>query len=228
MSIGSTTQKVISQERRRSLRVEDVKMTATFPKSHERGRLAVFEWPDGLVATCPIDAANSGALPHDLIHYLGEAQFRPPYGFWGLASQQAPFASLTLVKGAWPRGRREWLDRVRRKHGVEMFKAEVVELGNITDPNLDMDRYWPVRARTLRNAYSYAAENPFANATRADFVEARERAIALHDAWRRVPFGGALVVSWPPDTPPRILGTYDASAFSPLRRRESRRPALRR
>lgn len=206
-----------------------MKMTATFPKSHERVRLAVFEWSDGLTATCRIQSANVHSLPHDLIHYIGEAQFRPPYGFWGMASRQAPFASLTPVKGSWPKGRREWLDRVRRKHGVEMFMAEVVELGPIADPNLDMDKYWPVSARMLRNAYSYAAENPFANATRADFVEARERAIALEDAWRKVPFGGALVVAWPPDTPPRILARYDpADVPAPRRRHTTKKRALHR
>lgn len=203
-----------------------MRMTATFPKSRDRGALAVFEWPDGLVATCPIQASNTGRLPHDLIHYIGEAQFRPPYGFWGLAARQAPFDSLTLVKGAWPRGRREWLDRVRRKHGVEMFEAEVVELGRIADPDLDMDQYWPAQARTLRKAYSYTAENPFANATRSDFVEARQRAIALHEAWRRVPFGGALVVSWPPTATPRVLQTYDAEAITQSARRRRKQHAV--
>lgn len=203
-------------------------MTATFPKAREHARLAVFEWSDGLVATCPIQSANVHSLPHDLTHYVGEAQFRPPYGFWGLACQQAPFASLTLVKGSWPRGRREWLDRVRRKHGVEMFQAEAVEMGPIAEPDLDMDAYWPVQARTLRNAYSYAAENPFANATKADFVEARERAIALNDAWHRVPFGGALVVSWPPDIPPRVLTAFDRGEIRAPSRRRSKKSALHR
>lgn len=187
-----------------------MRMTATFPKSRARGCVAVLEWPDGSAATTSMHG-SADRLPHDLQHYFVEAQFRPPYGFWNLAAQQAPFGSFTLVRGRWPRGRQDWLARVRRKHGVEMLKAESVGLAQITDPNLDMDQYWPVRARTLRKAYSYTAANPFANATKTDFVEARDRALALHAVWRRVPFGGALIVSWPPGTPPRILPTYEAS-----------------
>ena len=182
-------------------------MTATFPKS-DRHTPVRFEWSDGLAATCAVhDQPNR--LPHDLRHYIVEAQFLPPYGFWSLASQQAPFDSLELVRGRWPRGKREWLDRVRRKHGAEMLKAESVGPGALDNPDLDFERYWPQQVKVLRKAYSYTASNPFDHATRADFVEIRERSLALRAAWRKLPMGGALVVSWPPEPPPRILQPSD-------------------
>ncbi|MBW3537833.1 MAG: hypothetical protein KY395_08765 [Actinobacteria bacterium] len=202
-------------------------MTVSFPKSDGRAP-ALFEWADGLAATCAIHN-HPKRLPHDLEHYIVEAQFRPPYGFWSLASRQAPFDSLHLVRGRWPRGKREWLDRVRRKHGAEMLKAEAVGLGPIHDPDLDLERYWPRRARLLRNAYSYTASNPFDHATRADFVEARERSLTLRAAWQRLPMGGALVVSWPPDTAPRIVQAYNPDAIAlRAQRSHAKKPALHR
>lgn len=203
-----------------------MRMTVTFPKSYHRAP-ALFEWSDGSAATCAVHD-NPTRLPHDLEHYIVEAQFRPPYGFWSLASQQAPFGSLNLVRGRWPKGKQEWLDRVRRKHGAEMLKAEAAGLGAIHDPDLDFDRYWPRRVRVLRNAYSYTASNPFDHATKEDFVEARERSLALRAAWRKVPMGGALVVYWPPDTTPRIVQTYNSDAPAPTRRRRGKKPALHR
>lgn len=188
-----------------------MRMTATFPKNREPISYAVFEWPDCSAATTPM-WGNKGALPHDLGHYVGEAQFRPPYGFWNLAAQQAPFDSLTLIRGRWPGDRKAWLDRVRRKHGLEMLKSEATDLAGLADPRVDLDRRWPAMARSLRKAYSFSTRSPFDDATKADFLEARERAIALNEAWRRVPVGGALVVSWPPDTPPRVLQTYNTTS----------------
>ena len=203
-----------------------MRMTATFPKSHDHGNAAIFEWSDGLVATTP--TGRGDRLPHDVGHYIGEAQFRPPYGFWSLAAQQAPFSSLTLVRGRWPDDRQQWLERIRRKHGPEMLQAEALNLSWLAGISAaDLEGRWPVAARTMRKAYSFTRSSPFATATRTDFVEARDRAISIHDAWRKVPFGGALVVSWPPDTSPRVLPNCDAKEFSATRRRGARRPALR-
>ena len=197
-------------------------MTATFPKSRERGSVALFEWPDGSAATTPMYGIV-GALPHDLGHYIGEAQFRPPYGFWTLAAQQAPFASLTLVRGRWPGDRHDWLNRVRRKHGVEMLKAEALDLSRLADPRVDIDRGWAAMARGLRTGLSFTRTSPFDHATKTDFLEVRARAIALNRAWSQVPVGGALVVYWPPDTRPRVVQQYEAPAVTPVGRKSGKK-----
>ncbi|HUR49823.1 MAG TPA: hypothetical protein VMY88_09915 [Acidimicrobiales bacterium] len=205
-----------------------MRMTATFPKNRDPISYAVFEWPDGSAATTPMWGIK-GALPHDLGHYVGEAVFRPPYGFWNLTAQQAPFDSLTLVRGRWPGDRKAWLDRVRRKHGVEMLKSEMLDLSGLADPRTDLDRTWAGLARGLRKGLSFTPSSPFDNATKADFLECRERAIALNEAWRRVPVGGALVVFWPPDTPPRVLQTFDSGSIpEPAPRRRPKKHAVRR
>ena len=197
-------------------------MTATFPKSRNAHCVALFEWPDGSAATTPMWGIV-GALPHDLGHYVGEAQFRPPYGFWNLAAQQAPFASLTLVRGRWPGDRHEWLERIRRKHGVEMLKAEALDLSRLADRSIgDIDRHWPGMARRLRNGLSFTRTSPFDHATKADFVEARDRAIALNKAWGRVPVGGALIVFWPPDKPPQVVQRYEPPVMTPVGRKSGK------
>ena len=204
-------------------------MTVTFPKSHDHKNVATFEWPDGSAATTP--AGRGDRLPHDLGHYTAEAHFRPPYGFWSLAAQQAPFSSLTLVRGRWPVGRHEWLDRVRKRHGAEMLQAEALNLSWLAYiSEADLEGRWPVAARTMKKAYSFTPSNPFAAATRADFFEARKLAISLLDTWRKVPFGGALVVSWPPSASPLVLQTDHgaAAASTPLPTNEPSAQSLNR
>lgn len=194
-------------------------LKVTFPKNHDRARLAVFEWDDGLVATTPV-WGRAERLPHDLSHYAIEAQFLPPYGFWSMAERQAPFESLTLVRGRWPRGRREWLDRVRRKHGGEMLKAEAVELGPLADPAVELDAVWSAMARSFKRAYDFGPANPFSHVTKSDLAVARQRYFELTDAWQRVPWGGALVVAWPPGTA-SVIPRYDAEMD--LRPRQARK-----
>ena len=176
-----------------------------FPKIREVRRVATFCWPDGTAATTPIWGGPE-RLPHDLDHYIVEAVFRPPYGFWDLVERQAPFSSLTLVKGRWPKGKAEWFERVLRKHGVEMLKAEATGLGRLfaaaTDE--DVERLTPELRRNLRRAYALSAVNAFGHATCEQFRSARELHARLHRAWSGVPMGGALEVSYPPSGKPRI------------------------
>lgn len=196
-------------------------LRATFPKQKGRGALAVFAWRDGTSATTPTDSGER--LPHDLTHYAVEAHFRPPYGFWSLAARQAPFESLTLVAGRWPAAGRSALERARRKHGAEMLKAEAVNLTMLADPEFDLARGWGALRKTLTRAYAFGPSNVFADASRADFDAVRTRYLDLTRAWSKVPYGGGLVLSWPPDRVPvvcRDLADLASASSGALRRKE--------
>lgn len=161
-------------------------------------------WPDGTAATTPI-GGRPERLPHDLGHYIVEAVFRPPYGFWGLVERQAPFSSLTLIRGRWPRGKAEWFERVLRKHGTEMLKAEATGLGLLLRVNTadEVDRVIPELRRRLRTSYALTPANAFADAPREHFHDARRLHDTVHRAWTGVPVGGALEVAYPPNGKPR-------------------------
>ena len=160
--------------------------------------MATFTWTDGTVATTPI-FDRPEELPHDLRHYVVEAAFLPPYGFWSLVERQAPFRSLTLVRGRWPKGQVEWFARVVRKHGTEMLKAEATGLDELFDvADEALDRVLPELRRRLRRSYALSPANAYADAPRECFVEARRLHRRLHSAWRGLPFGGALEVRYPP------------------------------
>ncbi len=190
-------------------------MTATFPKNREAGRVATFAWPDGTAATTPI-WGRPERLPHDLDHYIIDAVFRPPYGFWDLVERQAPYPSLTLVRGRWPKGKPEWYERVVRKHGVEMLKSEATGLGllfrAVTDEQVD--RLVPELRRRLRRSYALSPVNAFEDATRDQFHETRELHKALHRAWDGVPTGGALEVAYPLRGKPTIHRPKEAQPAS--------------
>lgn len=182
-----------------------VLLEVTFPKLRDPRRVATFAWSDGFVATCPI-WGRCERLPHDLEHYAVDAHFRPPYAFWTLVGQQAPFDSLTPVRGRWPARRVEWLDRIRRKHGADMLKGESPGLGRVVGrPDFDADADWPAIRRSLDRAYVFGTHNPFAKVTKESLVALHDSCRSLVRTWEQVPLGGAVVVHWPPDRPPEIV-----------------------
>jgi hypothetical protein len=120
-------------------------MTVTYSKI--RGLPAVHRWRDGTVATT---LPYAGGIPRDLGHWFIEAQVDLPWGFWALAARQAPLASLILVQGRWPKGR-EWLDRVRRRHGLAMLHAESQDGAWLADTSIDVRADWDlIRDRLSR------------------------------------------------------------------------------
>src|SRR3954470_22361918 len=132
-------------------------MTATFTKT--LGAPTVYRWRDGTVAT----TMNWGrGIPHDMGHWFMEAQVDLPYGFWSLAGQQAPFDSFTLVHGRWPKGKREFLDRVRRKHREAMLHAEAHSGLWLARSDLNVHAEWTNIRRSLAKAYAFT-ESPLAH-----------------------------------------------------------------
>ncbi len=188
---------------------ERMPVTAIFPKSRDRERVATFLWVDGTAATTPI-WGRPERLPHDLDHYIVEAAFLPPYGFWSLVEQQSPFPSLTLVKGRWPKDKAAWFERVVRKHGTEMLKAEATGLEVLFEAGEDeVDRLIPELRRRLRTSYALSPANAFADAARERFLDARNLHRKVHRAWQGVPFRGALAVNFPPAANPKIYERFD-------------------
>ena len=166
-------------------------MTVTYTKIV--GAPSVHRWPDGLVATTQ---QWGGGVPHDLRHWLIEAQVDLRWGFWSLAAQQAPFASFTLVSGRWPKGRQEWLDRVRRKHGLSMLHAEAQGRSWLAAPDLDVHADWKeIRARLAR-AYAFS-DSPLAGFGPHDVERLRQFALEAVATWDALPAGGSVEVSWP-------------------------------
>ena len=136
-------------------------MTVTYTKA--AGVPAVHRWPDGLVATTCVTGRG---LPHDLRHWLMEAQVDLPWGFWCLAGQQAPFESFQIVEGRWPKGRKDWFERIQRKHGPSMLHAEAQDGFWLTEADLDVHAQWQEIRRRLAKAYAFA-DGPLANLAQA-------------------------------------------------------------
>jgi hypothetical protein len=168
-------------------------MIVTFTKTPNAS--AVYRWPatPDLVAT----ALQWGrGFPHDLSHWLLEAQVDLPWGFWSLAGQQAPFESLVVVSGRWPKGKREWLDRVRRKHDLSMLHAEAQGGSWLVRKDLDVHRDWPdIRARLART-YAFT-RSPLADLGPQDVTRMRTFALRAVATWEALPAGGSVEVHWP-------------------------------
>jgi len=184
-------------------------MTATFTKI--RGAPAVYRWPGGLVATTL--PWNRG-LPHDLGHWLIEAQVDLPWGFWALAGRRAPFASFTLVAGRWPADRAAWLDRVRRRHGLGMLHAEAQDGRWLVEPGLDVRARWPEIRSRLADSYAFE-ETPLAHFGPDDVERLLPLARRTAAIWDALPEGGSVEVAWPGAEPPAVVptGTRGAPAL---------------
>lgn len=168
-------------------------MTVTYTKTV--GVSAFHQWSDGLAATTC--ATNTGlGLPHDLRHWLIEAQVDLPFGFWSLAGQQAPFASFTVVRGRWPRGRTEWLDRLRQKHELSMLHAEAVGGYWLADPDLDVHAQWHEIRQRLAQNYAFS-DSPLEKFGPDDVERLRPFARRAVETWNQLPGGGRVQVRWP-------------------------------
>ena len=183
-------------------------MTVTYTKM--RGAPAVHRWPDGVVATT---LPHGSGLPHDLGHWFIEAQVDLPWGFWSLAAKQAPFASLTLVEGRWPKGRDEWFARVRRKHGLSMLHAEAHDGRWLADPELDVRASWRQIRDGLRRGYAFA-DNPLMHMGPDDVEALRPLALRTAAIWDALPNGGSIEVSWPGTADPVVVPTETRSAMA--------------
>jgi hypothetical protein len=183
-----------------------MQMHATFPKTRDGRNTAEYAWSDGRVATSPSDG-RLGRLPHDLEHYILEAQVDVPYGFWALAGRQAPFKSLALARGRWPKKKVDWFERVKRKHGGAMVQAEAIGgfIGRLARGEADIHRDWPAIRRSLTRAYSYESSSPLAALTQEDLMGLVPFHIEMHRVWKTVPVGGAIRVSWPRTTRPTVV-----------------------
>jgi hypothetical protein len=174
-------------------------MTVTYTKI--LGAPAIHRWPGGLVATT---MPWTGGLPHDLGHWMMDAQVDLPWGFWSLAARKAPFRSFTLVQGRWPKDRDAWLERVKRKHGLAMLHAEAHDGHWLADPDLDVHTNWTAIRRSLAKAYAFE-NNPLVDFTPADVERLRPLALATAAAWEALPNGGCLLVRWPGDEVPAAV-----------------------
>lgn len=181
-----------------------MQLIATFPKIDMNRRQATFAWPNGVVAETPI-WNRWQQLPHDLEHFITESYVEPPYGFWALARQQAPFNSFTLVRGHWPPERVEWFRRVKRKHRDEMVQAEAIGyVASLANGELDLHADWSVIRRGLTKAYAIKTESAFARVDQRDLEKMVDIHRRVHRLWDDLPLGGALVVDWPSKAAPEL------------------------
>ena len=185
-------------------------MTVTFTKI--RGAAAIYRWPatPGLVA---LSMQWSTGLPHDLGHWMMEAQVDLPWGFWSLAGQQAPYASFELIEGRWPKGKQEWYARVVRKHGMSMLHAEAQDGYWLTDPNLNVRADWPEIRERLRNTYAFD-DSPLRGMSPDDVEKLRPFALRNAAIWSELPAGGAVEVDWPGANDLRSVRTEERGVLS--------------
>lgn len=139
-------------------------------------------------------------VPHDLVHYLVEAELGLAYGVYGRAAAGGgPFRTTTETPG----------DRRHRRRGQRRLQRREASLRDV-DPG-DMatservvglcDLAW--RRRTGARPPAWAERTPVPDADRRVVARVLAQMEALAPRWRELPVGGALTFVWP-DTEPRV------------------------
>lgn len=197
-------------------------LRATFPKNSSNpggapgvggSKRVLLEWDDGFRATMPL-GTYFDRLPHDLGHYVVDAELRRPWAFWPLLAQKAPYKTVT-PEGAWPGERVRWFEGVKKRHKVDLDESEVVggPFLAVARGEIDLDDWKAVRA-SLARVFTQRALSPVVNLTRDDVERVAAAYNRMERRWAQVKFGDALTVPWPPRPPSR--GKY---AVRPPRRK---------
>ncbi len=180
-------------------------MQITFTRRGNSGPAAAIAVRDD-GTTIEIPGHQTGdKLPHDLVHYVVEAELELRFGFWGLLAAGAEFSNVLVVnrrgKRPSPRGR-----QLIREHRDDLVEAEALA-GTFTaiwrgDARHDDD--WPqVRAR-LANTWTHRPQRrPIGP---ADVERVCAALDALQFRWQYLPADEALTLYWPPGSAPAGRG----------------------
>jgi hypothetical protein len=157
-------------------------------------------------------------IPHDVVHYLVEAELGLTYGVYGSAARGGGTFIAMSERGVTARERaREQRKQQRRertlrthdeRHAAEMAQSErIALLCDVTWRRKHGQRPDPGRA-----APTWGAGDA------ADVARVVARLDAVAPLWRELPVGGELVFEWPQVTPLEPHPQPTAPASSPLHR----------
>jgi hypothetical protein len=171
-------------------------MEIAFTRTNEARVTVTVERDDGAVLQTRSPRA-AHRLPHDLIHYVVEQELELADGFWGRVANGMTFCNLRVVRQ--PAQRRRPHREIRRRSSRERNGLEAEVLVGIFDDIWEgtAKREWGSIRRFLDSVWSPRAR------TRAEELDEHtiNRVCAAlsetEEAWRRVPPGGELRVSWP-------------------------------
>ena len=171
-------------------------MRIWFERAGERRVRITVERDDGaLLEIRSPDASRE--IPHDLVHYVVEAELGLPEGFWGKIARGVVFDSVRVVRAPIRRTARPRRKR-RRLPPRQLLEAEVlVEIFLKSWDGSAVEEYGSVRA------YLDATWSPRTR-SRADEIDPAtiDRVSARLDEisrrWQALPKGRALELDWPP------------------------------
>lgn len=158
------------------------------------------ERDDGAV----LETRSSGAtdaLPHDVIHFVVERELGLDDGFWPRVARGVKFRNMRLLRRPQTRHRRQ-PPRPKRRSAKEkgLLEAEVL-VGVFHDIWTGAaEREWGTIRAFLDSVWSPRTRS---RADELDEQTIRRVCDALTEAeqaWRRVPIGGELRMTWPPAT----------------------------
>lgn len=182
-------------------------MDVTFRRTGERRYAVIVQASDGAAQVMDPAPGFDAHIPHDLVHYVVEAELGLTTGVFGRAARGG---GTFVAVGATEQSARERARARRKQQRREASLRSVDEQGHdemVTSERLAgvSDLFWRRRQGQVPDATRPAPSSALSreDAERVERVVARLEELA--PLWNQLPVGGELVFTWP-SAVPRVAG----------------------
>lgn len=172
-------------------------MHVSFKRTGERRYAVIVTVPGGPTRAADPAPGYDDDIPHDLVHYVVEAELRITQGVYGRAARGAGTFIATAERDIKPRQRvRDQREQLKRERALRSRGgAPALEMATSERIAALSDVAWRRKAGQRRDALREAPMQRSEDAACVERVVARLDALA--PLWRALPIGGELVFDWP-------------------------------
>jgi hypothetical protein len=172
-------------------------MHVSFKRTGERRYAVIVTVPGGPTRAADPAPGYDDDIPHDLVHYVVEAELRLTHGVYGRAARGAGTFIATAERDMNPRQRvRDQREQLRRERALcSRGGAPALEMETSERIAALSDIAWRRKAGQRPDALRAAPAQQSEDAAYVERVVTRLDALA--PLWRALPVGGELVFDWP-------------------------------
>jgi hypothetical protein len=172
-------------------------MEVTFRRTGERGYAVIVSPPGREPQTMNPAPGFDPHIPHDLVHYVVEAELRLDGGVFGRAARGAG-TFLSTASTATPRERaRQRRRQGRREQAAQREGTYALQMKSSERLAYLCDIAWRRRHGQKPDPSRWHAPEPLSDADNAYIERVVARLEQLADAWNQLPVSGELVFEWP-------------------------------
>jgi len=169
-------------------------MTVVFTKVNPHQYSSIATRDDGASLAIP-GFGTSKPLPHDVVHFITEAELSVDYGFWGCVAAGAIYKGMAVVAGRVRHDSKKKSAEIIKRNGQKISEAEILAgiIQIILNEGIQDD--WPKIQRVQKSAWRSASPSrPLM--THEEVKKICVRLERLSKQWHALPNGQTLELVW--------------------------------